>query len=85
MRTAMKEDIREMVQASRLDKRALRLETSSGSVYHLYPIDDRLWTVVRLGVDGTSSFHDGVVISQKGTDLRVGPWATTGMRDLSFL
>lgn len=77
-------DIRGLVDTARLFKVTMRLETNSGSVYYLSPANDFKWRITRYGIDGNVSRHLGTV-SLRGDELRVGPWTTTGLKDLILL
>ena len=77
--------IRTMVDAVRARHRALEVETNSGSRYVLIPAGGACWNVIRFGVDGQVSYHKDEMACIRDNDLRIGPWMTTGLRDLRIL
>ena len=65
---------------ARAESRTLLLETNSGTIYHLKPVGNRGWDVVRMPEDPNAwTIHAGVPVFNRGSELFIGPWHTTGL------
>lgn len=75
-----------MVRSVIQDQTDLVLTTLSGTVYTLHRAnpESREWNVVRNGVEGRTSYHHEVRVrwSSRTNELLIGPWITTGLKEI---
>lgn len=81
-------NVQDLAATARAEGRTLRLETCSGTVYHLKPVPGHLkfWDVVRMPADPNGwSIHPGVGVYHRGSDLFIGSWHTTGLAKIQLV